>query len=199
MNLITKLASVSALSIGMLASSISAQAVTIDTTGPIPGAAIANPLATATTGTVFENVVGSEDGVRRSPWQGSSVDENALDSFYTSVSGGGSATYNFGGTRTSISFLWGSPDGYNDLDIDLIGGGSTVTINGADVQGPVAIGQIFVKISDVSFDEVVFRSGQNAFEYANVSAAVPIPAALPLFATALLGLGLIGRRRRQKA
>lgn len=180
-----------------LAVAVPANAATV-TFGTLPTAAKANPVADATTGTVFENVTGSIGGVRRSPWQGSSVDENAADSFYTSVSGRSSATYNFDSSRTSLSFVWGSPDTYNDLDIILSGGGGTVTVNGSQAFGTPGLLAEFVTISDVGqFSSVTFRSGSNAFEYANV-AAVPVPAALPLMVAGIAGLGIAGRRRRNK-
>lgn len=180
--------------------SASAHAVTV-TFGPTPTVAMPNPLADATTGTVFENIVGSDPGVYRSPWQGgtSTINENDATAYYTSVSAQSSATYIFASMKNSISFLWGSPDDYNDLDIILSGGGGTVTVNGTDAQGPVAIEQQFVTLSDVGlFDTVTFRSGQNAFEYANLTAAIPLPAGLPLLAAGLGVLGYVGRRKKSK-
>ena len=186
-----------ALAVLAIAVALPAQAAVV-TFGPTPTEAKMNPLATATTGTVFQNVVGSVNGVRRSPWQGCGcgVGENDLDAYYTSVSGGATATYTFASSRTSLSFLWGSPDNYNDLEIVLVGGGGSEVINGTAAQGPVAIGAQFVTISDVgSFDKVIFRSGRNAFEFANL-AAVPLPATLPLALFALGGLGVLHRRRK---
>ncbi|MEX0281231.1 MAG: VPLPA-CTERM sorting domain-containing protein [Arenibacterium sp.] len=191
-----------ALAAAVLAIGFSAPASAATVTfGPFPDAAQMNPTADSTTGTVFENVVGSISGVRRSPWQGSAIDENDSTSYYTSVSGNSSASYDFGMSMREISFLWGSPDNYNDLDIILTGAGGTVTINGTQAQGPVAIGAQYVTISDVGlFDSVTFRSGRNAFEFANLETAqVPVPAALPLLVGALGGLGFAARRRKNKA
>ena len=177
-----------------------ANAATV-TFGTLPAAAEANPFADDITGTVFENYVGSVNGVRRSPWQNSSVDEDAVDSFYTSVSGNSSATYNFDEDMGSISFVWGSPDTYNDLDIILSSGTETVTINGAQAFGTPGLLAEYVTITDVgAFDSVTFRSGSNAFEFANLSTTVvPLPAALPLLLVGVAGLGMVGRRRRNKA
>ena len=44
-----------------------------------------------------------------------------------------------------------------------------------------------------------FWPAQGAISYVSLSAVVPLPAALPLFATALGGLGFVGWRRRRKA
>lgn len=164
--------------------------------GDFPDAAIMNPEADSTTGTVYENFTGSVSGIRRSPWQGSAIDENAASSYYTSVSAGSTATYVFGRLVPGISFLWGSPDSYNDLDIILSGGGATNTVNGAQAQGPVAIGAQFVTIwGDVAFDTVTFRSGQNAFEFANLQ-AVPLPAAGWMLLAGVGGLAAMKRRRK---
>lgn len=179
----------------LVASTLGAGAVTI-VLGPKPTTSDPNPAATATTGTVFENVTGSIGGLRRTPWEGTAL---AATGLYTSVSRGGSATYDFGSARSALSFLWGSPDTYNNLVIELSGGGGSTTINGAAVQPPVAVGANFVTISGIGmFDTVTFKSGGNAFEYANV-AAVPLPAAGLLLVGGLGALGLMGRRKVAKA
>jgi hypothetical protein len=53
-----------------------------------------------------------------------------------------------------------------------------------------------------TFQSVVLTSSGNAFEFANLKdspALTPLPAALPLFATGLGALGLLGWRRKRKA
>ena len=50
-------------------------------------------------------------------------------------------------------------------------------------------------ISGITFDEVTFSSGSNAFEYANL-AAVPLPAAGLVMLIALGGAAAAYRRRK---
>lgn len=173
-----------------------AAAVTITTelvTDTTPGVNFANPEADVITGTVFENVTGSVSGVRRSPWEGTTFFDDGL---YTSVSGGATATYNFDRLQTGLSFVWGSPDDYNDLTLTLLSDSSSTTINGAAVQPPIAVGANLVTITGFTFDRLVFASGQNAFEFANLSTTpIPLPAAGWMLIAALSGLGLLSRKR----
>ena len=157
------------------------------------------PLATSTTGVVFQDVSGSVDGIRRSPYQypGSSNEDTAL---YTSVSGGASATYDFGQVYSGLQLLLGSPDTYNTITF-LLGAATVGTFTGAafiPAAGAGTEGLAFVNILfGGDFDTVIFASTQNALEFA--FNPVPIPAALPLFAGGVGLLGWLARRKRRAA
>lgn len=68
-----------------------------------------NPVSANLTGTVYQNVTGSIDGVRRSPWQGTGGLKEA-DNAYTSVSVTSSITFDFGSNLDTASLMWGSPE-----------------------------------------------------------------------------------------
>ena len=124
-----------------------------------------------------------------------------------------------------ISLLWGSPDYYNTIqfyDSSNVQVGSTITA--ADLTyphvGPIggvpAMGQDFVSIwPGAYFAYVILSTATNAFEFTDLEgicappgaacAGAPrdtdvttLPATLPLFATGLGALSLLGWRRKRK-
>ncbi|MEM9844571.1 MAG: VPLPA-CTERM sorting domain-containing protein [Pseudomonadota bacterium] len=158
-----------------------------------------NPLASSTTGTVLENITGNQPTptpplTARSPWEGSAFE---LTGEYTSVQSSSSATFTFAGKQSGLELIWGSPDSFNDLTITLFTSGTETVINGSAVQGPSGILASSVVITDVVFETIKFESGQNAFEFANLSTTpVPLPAGMLLMGTALAGFGVMRRRRK---
>jgi hypothetical protein len=110
--------------------------------------------------------------------------------------------------------LWGSPDPYNQIAfytgfngtgslIDVIGG-NTTSYNGSNLPaGPFDL--VTFAVSSGEIGSVVLTDVGAAFEYkldppaADPPSGTPLPAALPLFATGLGALGLLGWRRKRKS
>jgi hypothetical protein len=137
---------------------------------------------------------------------------------YSSVQAGGSATYNVGLANT-LNILWGSPDSYNTLAFysgvpsnSTFLGSLSATAGLGIVSGvfPLEIqtyghDQMTFTDNGGSFEYVVLSSSTNAFEFADLTAGytqtqlpTPLPAALPLFASGLGAMGLLGWRKRRK-
>ena len=162
------------------------------------------PSAVSHTGSYDEHVTGNTSS-RTSPFSDDST-------YYDSVGADGKATFGLGLTSPpedlfraaytngpasstfgigsgTFTFVWGTPDSYNNLFfysggnlVDQVMGGSGSPNNGS--------GSYLATVSGLgNYDTVVFQSvGQNAFEFAAVS-PVPLPASLPMFGAAVLVLG----------
>jgi hypothetical protein len=182
---------------------------------------------TSETGTVYVTEYGSVASVYRSPYENVSVGTIPTDGGgwalagyqalpYTSIEANGSATYDFGGPENQLTILWGSPDLYNTLTfldqngnpIGSLTAGSTAPIVTGDPLTPQTLGHDFLTFLDTGFFYgVVLTTGQNAFEFADLQAnlvidgganTTPLPTALPLFASGLVAMGLLGWRRKRK-
>lgn len=128
-----------------------------------------------------------------------------------------SATFTFTKPETKLTFVWGSPSSSNTVSLyaangSLIGtvsangnsqlfidGASAAAITNANLANTSNPGAIVEIMSKVAFTKAVFSTanGQGGFEVGGVS-AVPLPAALPLFASAIGGLGFLGVRRKRR-
>jgi hypothetical protein len=143
-----------------------------------------------------------------------------------SLGGNSSIAFSVNGNQNTFSLIWGSPsvtnvislygagnvllgtvsaDGNGNLDISSNGNNGVlsnpsspvnVAWNLSNTTGPGAIIDIQ---SALAIKEVVLTTsaGSGGFEVGGIS-AVPIPGALPLFGSALLGIAAFGRRRRAK-
>jgi hypothetical protein len=190
------------------AATISITSQTFTGNAPVLG----TPTPASHTGVFSQSVTGSVSGDRLSPYAfNNNGTTNAPYSILSEGSAGaGSATYNVG--ASSFTLLWGSPDTYNIVQFwsGTNGTGSLLSTTGAS--GNSYIGSDLACFSTTCnqtlFDLVTFTdatgtigsvvlsdSGTAAFEYG----ATPIPAALPLFATGIGAMGLLGWRRRRKA
>jgi hypothetical protein len=104
-------------------------------------------------------------------------------------------------TPTGIFFNFGALDGATVFSIGQSGAAATsefclsANINSCNVPTPL----IFISTGPGVFSEAF--PGANTVEIASVASTstTPLPAALPLFATGIGGLGLLGWRRKRKA
>lgn len=150
---------------------------------------------------------GSINSIYRSPYDAVGGPANWEDLEYFSVGPTGSeytgtanpATLAFGSVQSVLTLLWGSVDTYNTVKLWL-NGSEVASVGGAEVlaQVPAATaagpGAALVRIAGTQFDSVSFYSSENALEFANVVAAVPLPAGGLL----LFGLGGLAVLRRKR-
>ena len=154
--------------------------------------------------TARTSVTGTSPGKWTSPWEG---DPDFATTKYWTV--GSSSPENlpspailrFDVGQTFMSFLWGSIGSSNSLSFYDFGGNLIATVGGASIDPGGFPGGALVSFSlDQQFFRIDFQATQNAFEFSNIyTPAIPLPAAFPLFATAIAGLGLLGWRRKRKA
>lgn len=133
---------------------------------------------------------------------------DADPTLYASVQGGQTATYSAinGSYLTSFSFYMGSPDTYNHVTFNFLGGGSQV-FNGADIWGggPPGDGnrangfRVYYDFHGAKVSSINFSSDSNAFEYDGLAGAlaVPEPAAWALMILGFGGVGAALRSRRR--
>jgi hypothetical protein len=172
----------------------------------VPGST-SNLAPTSTTGTVQIETVSISD-VTRSPFENfNGTPGPGYGLAYTSINTG-SALYSFNTPMNALSILWGSPDSYNTLSFYGSNNGTgtplfSITGSSLLIQ---TYGHDLVTFLDLDgfFNSVLLSSTGYSFEFANLTAydppsTVPLPAALPLFATGLGALGLLGWRRKRKA
>jgi hypothetical protein len=185
---------------------IAAAALAIGLAGAAPAATVSfsalpansapNPTITAQSGQVIADTAGTVGGVRFSPWAGTA---GAATNIFTSV-GIGFAEYAFSTLKGSLSFVWGSPDGFNS--VEFYRGGSLIDTvmgmgNGTNLALPTA--SVTAIGDNMGFDTVRFVSARKAFEYGFVTAAdlapIPVPAAGLLLLTAVGGVAALRRRK----
>jgi len=96
----------------------------------------------------------------------------------------------FGDRLNTLSFYSGI-NGTGSLLLSLTGSNLLIQAFGHDL--------LQINFGNQFFQSIVLTTSSNAFEYTDLQvSSVPIPPALPLFATGLGALGLLGWRRKRK-
>jgi hypothetical protein len=123
---------------------------------------------------------------------------------YFAVEPGGTITITFSSNQTTLNLLWGTVDVASGWNLVTTSAGDTIT--GATINsllGNPASGTVnaAVEIAGLNpFTSVTFSANSPAFEFdIDPPTSTPLPGALPLFATGLGALGLLGWRRKRKA
>ena len=187
--------------IALAACAMQAQAYTIDKYARFAALPLTYAPAALTSSPLYDqDVTTSITNVRLSPFEGTSYAGRAFDA----VESNGSATFaasSFGqssGTNGTFAFVYGSPDSYNTLTFNLIGGG-TLALTGSNIGETPQNGYYLTRISGIgAYSSVTFGTGStNAFEFAALS-AVPLPASAPMFGGAILGLAGLGYAAKRK-
>jgi hypothetical protein len=106
--------------------------------------------------------------------------------------------YEFDPTGSTKLLIGGGADGIGAVDfegLNITNKDFRMQITGLNTVGIAVVDFIYTDPAQV----LMFRNPANTTVFATSVAATPIPAALPLFAAALGGLGFMGWRRRKAA
>jgi hypothetical protein len=119
---------------------------------------------------------------------------------FVGISGGNALTFSFSAPATYFGLLWGTVDDFNTITF-YDGADVVASFTGTDLLDPPdATSAIYANFfaNDGTFTSVTLTSDSNSFEFDNVRvAATPLPAALGLFGSAIVGMGVMGLRRRK--
>jgi hypothetical protein len=209
-----------ALSVGavlFMASSAANAVIIASSTGPdspISGTTIDfNSIAPGTTGTIpagSTTLAGGGvvvNGSLANSYAAPASTGNFVDTTnYMAILSGKTETITFAALQSSFGLLWGSIDGFNTIQFFDHGSPVTIVIHGDGLGVPINANgdqnspnsNRYVTFSDITFDSVQLFSGQNSFEFDNVTtvAAVPEASSWAMMIIGFLGVGLLAYRRR---
>jgi hypothetical protein len=123
---------------------------------------------------------------------------------YFAVQPGGTITITFNSAQTSLDILWGTVDVATGYNLVTTNASTPQTIDGATINsllGNPSTGTVdaAVEVTGLnSFTSVTFQDKTNNAAFEFDIGQTPLPAAMPLFATGLGAMGLLGWRRKRK-
>jgi hypothetical protein len=184
-------------------STLSVEAATVSIVGEnstgLPTATFVMPPA-SWIGNFIQSTTTSATNVQLSPFAGTGADGTPY-SVLSAGGGFGSAIYNLTAGTTSFGLLWGSPDLHNTINFfsgadstgSLLGSFSGASLLSATLGSGFDL--VSFLVSGGTIGSIQLSDTTAAFEFTGVS-AVPLPASILLFGSALLGLAALRKRRK---
>ncbi len=121
---------------------------------------------------------------------------------FVGIPGGSALTFTFAAPANYFGLLWGTVDSFNTMTF-YDGDTAIASFTGTDLLDPPdSTSAIYANFfaDGGTFTSVTLTSSADSFEFDNVRvAATPLPAALGLFGSAIVGMGALGLRRRRQA
>ena len=142
------------------------------------------------TGIVMNNQGGGSLGLYAEPYNDTTN--------YMAVLGGSSETVTYNHTYSELGLYWGSIDSYNVLTLvnTLTSQSAIVPVPPVDDGGQTsADSNRYFIVSGFAFNEAVFGSNINSFEFDNVAVAAPEPSTWAMMLVGFAGFGFVTFRQ----